>query len=251
MRIDVLGCGGGCSRDQRPCTFLVNGVVAVDAGSLATALSVEEQSRVTDVLLTHSHLDHVRDLPLTVLNRLPGAPRLKVHGLRATLDPVRENLFRSPMWFDAFDEPVGDPLLAAVEVSDRCAFGLDGLTVTPFAVPHGVPAVGYLLDDGRVAAAICADTVGGGVLENLPPSRGRLAAVFIEASFPDRMSDFARRTDHLTPRSMARECAALPPGVAVHVIHRKPGHEAEIAADVAASGPTGACLCVDGDAVEL
>jgi hypothetical protein len=75
--------------------------------------------------------------------------------------------------------------------------------------------------------------------------------VFIEASFPDRMAEFALETDHLTPRTMARECAALPQGVRVHVIHRKPGHEAEIADDVAATGLTDVCLCVDGEQILL
>jgi ribonuclease BN (tRNA processing enzyme) len=42
--------------------------LAVDAGAIATALTLDEQIAVDDVLLTHSHLDHVRDLPLMLIN---------------------------------------------------------------------------------------------------------------------------------------------------------------------------------------
>ena len=37
-------------------TFLVNGTVAIDAGSLGLCGSPEEQSRVRHVFLTHAHM---------------------------------------------------------------------------------------------------------------------------------------------------------------------------------------------------
>src|SRR5262245_8376441 len=49
-------------------TFLVNGTVAIDAGSLGLYGSPQDQSRVRHVFLTHAHMDHVASLPIFLEN---------------------------------------------------------------------------------------------------------------------------------------------------------------------------------------
>ena len=89
MRIRVLGCSGGSARGAHPSCYLFERGVAVDAGALAATLTLEEQRAITHVFVTHSHWDHVRDLPLTTINRTPETPTLHVHGLPQTIDALR------------------------------------------------------------------------------------------------------------------------------------------------------------------
>ena len=48
--------------------FVVDGVLALDAGQLGQSGTCEEQSRIENVLLTHSHIDHVAGLPMFLDN---------------------------------------------------------------------------------------------------------------------------------------------------------------------------------------
>lgn len=248
MRVRVLGCSGGCAPGRNPSSYLLEDGVAVDAGALATALSIDEQQTVRDVFLTHAHWDHVRDLPLTVINRTATTPTLMVHGLAEAIDTVRDHLMNGRTWFKAFDLPsVESPFVAATPIAPGETRVAGRYRITAVAVPHTVPAVSYVIDDGSVSVMINADTVGGGIFKALPAGASPLKAVFLEASFPNRMRDFAVMTGHLTPQMLGDEVADLGADVEVIVTHLKPGFETEMAREIADIGRHGVRPCRDGD----
>ena len=59
MRLRVLGCHGGESATHRTTCFLIDDVLALDAGALTRGLSVPEQAKIDAVVLSHIHLDHI------------------------------------------------------------------------------------------------------------------------------------------------------------------------------------------------
>jgi ribonuclease BN (tRNA processing enzyme) len=235
MDIRVLGASGGCAPGCFPTSFLVNGLVAVDAGAVATQLTLEEQVRVTDVLITHSHLDHVRDLPLMLINGDRTLNPLRVRSTQGTLDAVRRHLFNREMWFEAFTIPI--PLILSIPVEPGTTFDVAGLRATGFPLRHTVPSMGWLLDDGKSAVFFGGDTDEEGCLAPVMKAAGaRLKAVFLEASFPDEQAEFAKKTGHLTSSGLARAARALPAGVPVFATHMKPGFEDRIGAQLKAAG---------------
>ncbi|MCG3136157.1 MAG: Ribonuclease BN [Planctomycetes bacterium] len=256
MRVRVLGCSGGCAPGRAPSCYMLDDGIVVDAGAMATALTVEEQQQVTDVLLTHAHWDHVRDLPLATINRGAGAKTLRLHGLAETIRAVRTHLMNGEVWFQAFDLPSADtPFVSAKTVKPGDVFRAGRYTVHCVEVPHTVPAVSYLFDDGTSSLLMNADTGGGiaagrpSIFANLPKS-SPLRAVFLEASFPNRMREFAVMTGHLTPAMLGEEVACLPRDVDVIVTHLKPGFETEMAREIADLGRPGVRPCRDGDVFE-
>jgi hypothetical protein len=106
------------------------------------------------------------------------------------------------------------------------------------------------VDDGVCSVILSADTVGGGIFRNLPSGGSPLRAVFLEASFPNRMRDFAVLTGHMTPQMLDEETRALPEGVEVIVTHLKPGFEIEMGREIADLGRHGIRPCRDGDVFE-
>ena len=235
MEIRVLGASGGCAAGSHPSSYLVDGRVALDAGAVATALTLEEQARVTDVVLTHSHLDHVRDLPLLLINGDRSERPLRVHSLKETLDAVRAHMFNREIWFDPF--ALSPPLLEARPLVPGASQDIAGFRVTGFSLRHTVVSTGWLLDDGKAAVYFAGDTDEDDCLVPVVKAAGgRLRAAFLEASFPDEMEEFARRTGHLTPAGLARAARALPAGVPLFVTHMKPGFEDRIEAEVKALG---------------
>ena len=251
MRVRVLGCSGGAAPGRNPSCYLFEDGISVDAGALASSLTLDEQQTLRDVFLTHAHWDHVRDLPLTVINRNAQAPTLMVHGLAETIDTVRRHLMNGETWFQAFDLPsVESPFVAARPIAAGETRACGRYRITAIPVAHTVPAISYLFDDGRVSVMVNADTVGGGIFAGLPAGASPLRAVFLEASFPNRMRDFAKLTGHLTPELLGAEVAVLPREVDVIVTHLKPGFETEMAREIADVGRPGVRPCRDGDVFE-
>ncbi len=235
MRIRVLGASGGSALGCGPSSYLVDGRLCVDVGSAAAALTLAEQDAVEDVLLTHSHLDHVRDLPLLLINGDRRGRPLRVHGLPATLESIRRHLFNREIWFEVFALP--HSIITATPLPAGEQRTIAGFRVTGFPLHHTVESAGWLLDDGKGCVYFAGDTDQPDCLAPVVEAAGgRLRAVFLEASFPDGMAEFARLTGHLTPALLGRAARALPAGVPIFVTHMKPGFEERIVAEVAALG---------------
>ncbi len=94
MELRILGCHGGETPKHRTSSFLLDERVAIDAGAVTSMLTLEEQHRIETVLVSHAHLDHVRDLATMADNRCQqGGPTLVVAGIPETLAVLRQHFF--------------------------------------------------------------------------------------------------------------------------------------------------------------
>ena len=93
MILRVLGCSGGEAEGDRLTGLLVNGTVALDAGSLTLALTIAEQVAIRHIFLSHSHLDHICTLPFYTKNVFGHVDTpVEIHALPETLDALRRHL---------------------------------------------------------------------------------------------------------------------------------------------------------------
>ncbi len=231
MRVRVLGAapGGGF-----PLTgVLVNDDLAVDAGPLGYALPVPDLARVRDVLLTHSHLDHVAGLPVFLDAVYGFGPPPAVWGLLATLAAVQTHLFNGVVWPD-FIGMSGrlPPFLTLHPLAADKPTTVGRYMVTPLALAHAVPTVGYVVDDGRAAVAVVTDTAPVPAVFDRLAKWPRLKLVLLEASFPDGEAELAAVSQHLTVGQFRELAGRLPKRVTVRAIHVKPRWAAEVAAAV-------------------
>ena len=104
MKLRVLGCYGGNVPEHGMTSFLVNDTVCLDAGWVSGALSLREQVKVKDVIISHSHLDHTCSLPFLIDNNF-SAPGLHAAHLR---DPRGDRVDEEP--------PVQQPHLARLHL---------------------------------------------------------------------------------------------------------------------------------------
>jgi len=244
MRVELLpSClpGGGGESPQFLSSYLVDDSLVIDAGSIGLQADMAVQQRVRHVFLTHGHLDHVASLPLLVENVYePGPDCVEVLASAPTLDLVRTSLFNQAIWPDFFalsaTTPDGDRFVRAAPIEPFVVVERGGYRVTPVPVSHGTDTLAMVVDDGRSCVAFAADTGPTEALwQHLADHHAeRLAAVFLECSFPDAWADLAGRTGHHCPRSFAAECAKIPPRARVFVTHRKARFAAEIARELAA-----------------
>jgi len=248
MNVELLPSSLPAGDAQFLVSFLVDGAVAIDAGSLGLMADLERQRRVRHVFLTHEHIDHVATLPIFLENVFePGPECVEILAAPEVLDFVHHDIFNGRVWPDFFELSTGeDRFVRGTPLVTGQSVTRGGLSVTPLAVSHGVDTLGYLVDDGRTAVAFPSDT---GPTEDFwrhLAAAPRLAAVFLEISFPDSLAALAATTGHHCPTTFAAEIRKLDRPVRWIVVHRKARHAAEIAGQLAALRLPGVELVVPG-----
>lgn len=245
MLLRVLGCSGAIAARCRTTSFLVGERLLVDAGTGVGDLELEELLRIDDVLLTHSHLDHVAALPLladSVLRHRHAQrrPPIRVHALAPTLQALQQHLFNDVIWpdFTALPEP-GRPVLQLQPLHTGQRLQVGGLAVEVLPARHTVPAVGYAIWPDATHQRPCWVFTGDTTrnpelwcrLRELP-----VAQLVIETAFGDDDHEVAARSRHLHPRLLADELDGLTAACEVFVTHVKPGEEATVMQEIQALG---------------
>jgi cAMP phosphodiesterase len=239
VKLRVLGCSGGELPRHRTTCFLVDGKLAIDAGALTASLSLEELLEVDDIVLTHSHFDHVKDVPL-LADLLVGRRKtpVRVHASTACARTLRASVFNDELWPDFTRIPDRrEPVLQIVPFEPDRPFRIGRYTVRPVPVCHPVESVGFVLSDGRSAIAVSGDTGPTARFWRRVNAEKRLRALFVELSFPNALQNLADVSGHLTPRTLRLELAKLERnGFPVLLYHLKPAHLRELKRELAALG---------------
>ena len=209
-------------------TFLVDDSVAIDAGSLAFALTAEEMHRIRHILITHAHVDHTASLPIFISEVFPAltAPVI-VHATARVIDALRRFVFNGDMWPDFAQIPLLNgrgPALEFSPLEPGTPVTIGNLQVTPIRVNHLVPTVGFVVEGQQAGFAITSDTYVTDEIWDAVSRSERIKAIFVDVSYPNEMEDLAAASRHFTPRSLSSDLRKLARDVPVCVVHIKPAY---------------------------
>ena len=74
--------------------FVIDDCVAVDAGSLAIALTNEQRTKVKDIIVTHPHMDHIASLPIFIDDLFPNLKDpMRVHATPEVIELLERDIF--------------------------------------------------------------------------------------------------------------------------------------------------------------
>lgn len=239
MRIELVNSSIGASEGrQYSMSCIVDQRVAIDAGCIGYLAPLARQRQIQHVFLSHSHLDHVGSLPIFLDNVYRADGRCPtVYGSGPVWECLQKNVFNDRLWPDVLRLAKTLPPFLHVELLESGkTIVLDDLSVTPWALQHVVPTVGFLIQDHRAAVATVWDTLPTDEIWDRLREQQRLRALFVEASFPNAREQLARTTGHLTPALLAAELQKLQRDVRVIVVHIKPAFQETIAAELNALG---------------
>lgn len=236
MQVRVLGCSGAIANGCRTTSFLVDSDVLVDAGTGVGDLHLGEMAAINDVVLSHSHLDHVAALPLMLdaVAALRSTP-LRVHALPETIAALRAHIFNNVIWpnFEHITQD-GQPFMRFHEFTVGQTLTLGSHTpkhIEVLPAVHTVPACAFAIrhaSGGR-------HWVFSGDTERNPPFWNRVnaldvGALVIETAFSDRERLLAERSLHLSPATLAAELTHIAPSHSypIYITHTKPNETREI-----------------------
>ncbi len=229
MKLRVLGCSGSDLPGQHLTSFLINDHVLFDAGSVTSNLSLPEQSRITDIFVTHAHLDHIKDILFLADNLIEffdhhNRPPVNIRGLPEVLDSIATHLLNDTIWPDFTVIPVKSPVLTYMPLPPGTPVTIEGLTFTSCPVNHAKHASGFVVQ-GQKPGEILAYTGDTGPCaqwwEFLAGLDAPVKHLITEASFPNHLEELATVSKHLTPKLLQSELKKLPYKPKVFIYHMK------------------------------
>jgi len=237
MQLRVLGCHGGETPKHRTSSFLVGDSLAIDAGAITSALSLDEQERIQSVLFSHPHMDHIRDLATLADNRCQqGGSTLDIVGIPATIEALRRHFFNDVIWpdFTRIDAKDG-PTVRFVEVQPNQSANVDGYEVVPVLVNHTVDTSAFIIRHNATSIVYGGDTGPTEELWRHVNALDDLQALMMEVSFPNGEAELARKSQHLTPETLAGELDKLQHAEELPILlyHIKPTFEAQVLKELA------------------
>lgn len=225
----------GVSLKQHLACFVIDNCVAIDAGSLAMSATLEQKNNIRDVVLTHAHLDHIAGLPLFIDDLFSCLKEpVCVYATAEVVEILERDIFNWAV-YPRFSELKNDngTVLEYVVFETGKKFNVRHLQIESVSVNHKVPAVGFIISDGKTTFAISGDTSKAENFWEAVNKEENLDALLIECAFPDEMKELADASHHLTPKLLQSEIANLRnKNCPIYVINLKPMYREQIVEEI-------------------
>ena len=228
---DEKGCA---SARQHLACFVIDDAVAIDAGSLAMAATPIQRKQIRDIVLTHAHLDHVAGLPLFVDDLFATLEEpIRIHATDKVIKVLERDIFNWDV-YPSFCELENDHgnVLQYRKIKAGREFQIKHLSIRPLEVNHKVPAVGFIISDGKTKIAISGDTAEPEDFWEGVNKEDQIDHLLVECAFPDELDELAKASHHFTPKLLKREIRKLKHDCPIYVINIKPMYCEKVVAQV-------------------
>jgi len=205
VEIQILGAHATEVKGARLTSLLIDGVLAVDAGGLTSALSLPQQEKIKAVLLSHHHFDHTRDLVTLGANVNYWQGQIEVYALQQTLDVVIPCLLDGKIYVNFLEYPSKEKpslLLKAIEPYSKKVIA--GYEILALPVKHSAPTIGYQITSPQGKRLFYTGDTGPGFVlaigQHISPH-----LLITEVEGPNRFEDWLKGVGHLSANLLKEE----------------------------------------------
>jgi cAMP phosphodiesterase len=233
MELRVVGCHGGETPRHRTSAFIVDERLAIDAGSLTSGMELKAQFRLNACIVSHAHLDHIRDLATIADNRCQAdCDPLTVAATRSTINVLKKHFFNNSVWPDFSVIPnKARPTIRYVELKPERRTQIGDYSVRSVLVNHTIESAGFIIEGADATIAYSGDTgPTDRFWELLREEKKKLKALLMEVSFPNREQKLATVSGHHTPRTLLKDLKKFgkPQDLPTLLYHIKPVFQGEV-----------------------
>jgi ribonuclease BN (tRNA processing enzyme) len=235
MKVKILGAHNTESSKTRHVCLLVDEVIALDAGSLTSTLSFEDQLKIKAVLLTHGHYDHIRDIPALAMNLSLRHSTLDVYTHQTVYNNLTRFLLNSELYPEFHKKPEDNPTLRIHLMDSNQKITIEGYNMRAIPMNHSIPTLGFEIISAHGKSVFYTGDTGSGLgqlWEQINPQ-----TLFIEVTASDQWAEYSQKVGHLTPRLLREELLCfkeikgyLPEVIAIHI---NPANENDIRSELA------------------
>ena len=236
MKIKILGAHNCETREYGHTCFVVDDVLAVDAGSLTSNLLMEEQKHLRAVILSHRHYDHIRDIIALGTNLYHSGTSVDIYASSDVMDTLNTHFFTSGIYRNLAGEPKDNPSLRLNIMEPFETYDIAGYEITPVPVNHFGITTGFRIISPEGKQIFYTSDTGPGLEEcwkNVSPQ-----LLIIEVTEDNASGGDSEKPAHLTPNRLKKELVSfreinryIPHVVTVHM---SPQVEGEIKIELSA-----------------
>ncbi len=230
MLVRIIGGHGGVSPGFKATSYLIDGKLLIDAGSVASGLQIEEQVQIDNILISHAHLDHISDIAFMADNcfGLKSKP-FEIYANTPIKVAIKKHLLNDVIWPDFTILPNKEnPTLKINDIEPEKPFVLGEYSILPVLVNHQEGALGFIIEKKGSTIVFTQDTGPTNKIWEYSKNLKNLKAIFTEVSFPNALSGVARDSLHHTPNSIREEIKKMPKNVPIFLGHLKPNFQSQL-----------------------
>jgi cAMP phosphodiesterase len=230
MLIRIIGGHGGVSPGFKATSYLIDGKLLIDAGSVASGIHIEEQNVIEHILISHPHLDHIKDLAFISDNcfGLRNSP-FEVYCNKTVKNAILTHLMNDIIWPDFTKLPSKEtPTIRFNEIESEKELVLGEYKVLPVKVNHQGDAFGFIVTRKSSSILFTQDTGPTERIWEIARNYSNLKAIFTEVSFPNKLEQIAIDSLHMTPSLLKKELIKMPDEIPIFLGHLKPNFQTEL-----------------------
>lgn len=256
--IKILGASGSKSKNSGTTCFQIARDIIIDAGNVINTIGDQAQF-VNHIFLTHSHSDHITDLPFIVEGLFEKRTEsLIIYGSKQTIDSLKKHTFNNEIWPDFSKINLLNSNKKSLIFQEICVD--DEITIKNYKI-RAIEAVhidgsfGFVITkDDEDSYIISGDTYLNDKLISEINSNPNIKLLIIECSFPNRLDKLALDSKHLTPKLLSSLIEKIHnKNIQVFIYHIKHIYQDEMKDEIKNHGilRNGGKLLEEGDVIHI
>ena len=234
--IKILGASGSKAKNLNTTSFQIYKDIVIDAGNILNALG-DEARHINHIFLTHSHADHITDLPFIIETFFDKRETpLTIYALEETLDVLKKHSFNDVIWPDftkikLLNKNEFSLILKPIKYNE--IIKIHNYSIKAIKANHIVGSCGFVIIKNNQGFIISGDTyINPDIWEEIN-SNDDIKSLIIECSYPDKLQELAQITKHLTPELIAKGLETIKrKNLSVFYYHLKPSYKKELLKDI-------------------
>lgn len=204
--IKILGASGSKSKNYGTSSFQISKEIIIDAGNVINSLG-ENSLFIDHIFLTHSHSDHITDLPFLIDGFFEKREKpLIIYASKETITNLKNHTFNNEIWPDfsqinLINSTKKSLIFKEIKLNEEIK--IENYTIKAIEAIHIKGAFGYIVTKNDESYVISGDTYLNDNLIKLINSDLKIKLLIIECSFPDRFDKLAFDSKHLTPKLLS------------------------------------------------
>lgn len=234
--IKILGASGSKAKNHNTTSFQIFKDIIIDAGNVLNALGNETKD-INHIFLTHSHADHIADLPFIIETFFEErSSPLTIYALEETIDVLQKHSFNNKIWPDftkikLLKNDNFSLILKPIKINET--INIHNYFIKAIHAEHIDGSCGYIVTKKNQSFIISGDTYINPILWEEINNNKTIKSLIIECSFPDKLENLATLTKHLTPSLIAKQLQNLKrKDISIFFYHLKPTYKKELLNDI-------------------
>jgi ribonuclease BN (tRNA processing enzyme) len=207
MDIKILGAHNCETKTTRCVSVLIDKNLAIEAGGLTSNLTLDEQAEIEAIIISHKHMDHIRDIPNLALNSFRRRTSFDLYSTDKVGQAIKGHLLNGDIYPEFQTIPKNKPTVCFMKIEPLTLQWIDGHAVMAVPVKHVDEAMGYQITDKKNRTAFYTGDTGPGLEEVWRHTAPQL--LIIEVTMHNALESFARDTGHLTPGLLEPELVSF------------------------------------------